>query len=314
MQTFDDYGVSFVSVTQQFNTTNSMGRLTLNILLSFAQFEREMISERTRDKMGAARRKGKFSGGPPVLGYDIVESKLVINQSEAKRVRQIFALYLQQGGLLPTIAAMRRKGWRTKRWTTKKGRTLGGRSFDKTRLHNLLTNVVYRGQVCYREVVYTGEQAAIVDAETFTEVQELLQANQNSGNVTRRESGALLKGLLYCAACGCRMSPAHTLRSGNRRYRYYVCSRAQKRGYDQCPTKSVSAGEIERTIIKQVSKALPEIDAVWETLTSQDQRNCLQQVITRIEYDRSAGTLNVVFDAEETENFIQNMETDEATS
>src|SRR4028119_2442397 len=123
MQTFDRRGVSFVSVTQQFNTTHSMGRLTLNILLSFAQFEREIISERTRDKIAAARRKGKFSGGKPRLGYDIVSApagaKLVVNEDEAAIVRGIFDLYLEHEALIPVVTALARRGWHNKRWTTR---------------------------------------------------------------------------------------------------------------------------------------------------------------------------------------------------
>src|SRR5688572_5009674 len=138
MQTFERHGVSFVSVTQQFNTTHSMGRLTLNILLSFAQFEREIISERTRDKIAGARRKGKFAGGKPVLGYDLLSSpggtKLVVNEDEAHRVRQVFALYLKHEALIPTVTELNRRGWTTKRWESRKGATKGGRLFDKTTL------------------------------------------------------------------------------------------------------------------------------------------------------------------------------------
>ena len=159
VELFDQHGVSFVSVTQQFNTTHSMGRLTLNILLSFAQFEREIISERTRDKMAATRRKGKWSGGHPVLGYDVVDRKLVINAAEAACVRQIFQLYLEHQSLISTIQELNRRGWKTKRWTIKKGGESGGRPFDKGNLHGLLTNVLYIGQVRYKDEVHPGEHA-----------------------------------------------------------------------------------------------------------------------------------------------------------
>ncbi len=172
IETFDNHGVSLVSVTQQFNTTSSMGRLTLNILLSFAQFEREIISERTRDKMSAARRKGKYVGGAPILGYDIGRdvSRLVVNESEADRVRQIFKLYLEHQSLLSTIAELDRRGWTTKRWTTKKGKERGGRPFNKNTLYRLLTNVTYLGKVRYKDEIYEGEHEAIVDPETVEEV------------------------------------------------------------------------------------------------------------------------------------------------
>jgi len=135
MEAFEKHGISFVSVTQHFNTTNSMGRLTLNILLSFAQFEREIISERIRDKIAAQRRKGKWSGGRPVLGYDVDRSagspRLVVNAAEAARVRQIFALYLQHGSLLAVVKELRDRGWKNKAWVSSRGRTFGGQPFDK---------------------------------------------------------------------------------------------------------------------------------------------------------------------------------------
>ena len=133
MEVLDKQGATFVSVTQQFNTTSSMGRLTLNVLLSFAQFEREMISERTRDKMRAARRKGKWVGGSPVMGYDVVPAggSIVVNQNEAQRVREIFMLYLEFGSLIPVVEELDRRGWRMKAWTTREGREAGGKLIAK---------------------------------------------------------------------------------------------------------------------------------------------------------------------------------------
>ena len=151
METFDKHRIAFVSVTQQFNTASSMGRLVLNVLLSFAQFEREIISERTRDKIAAARRKGKWSGGMPLLGYDLAatESKLVINSSEAEQVRTIFDLYLEHQGLISVVTELDRLGWKNKQWTTRKGVLRGGKNFTKTSLYKLLTNVVYTGRQRY---------------------------------------------------------------------------------------------------------------------------------------------------------------------
>jgi len=148
MDRFDQHSVSFVSVTQQFNTTSSLGRLTLNILLSFAQFEREIISERTRDKMGAARRKGKWVGGTPVLGYDVDPhgGRLVVNEKEAERVRDIFELYGRHRSLPAVIAELTQRGWRTKVWKSKRGRKHSGRPFTKASLTYLLTNWGCRGE------------------------------------------------------------------------------------------------------------------------------------------------------------------------
>jgi site-specific DNA recombinase len=219
MEVFEKHRVSFVAVTQQFNTATSMGRLVMNVLLSFAQFEREIISERTRDKIAAARRKGKWSGGMPVLGYDVEEQgrKLRVNPDEAERVRAIFELYREQASLLKVVQELERRGWCTKCWQTRKGHVRGGRPFNKTSVHKLLTNVAYRGMIRYKQEVHPGEHPAIVDEVLWQHVQERLQEG-GPGHSARRSSGALLQGLLYCRACACAMSPAHTTHDG-RRYR-----------------------------------------------------------------------------------------------
>ncbi|MEO2035921.1 MAG: recombinase family protein [Planctomycetaceae bacterium] len=269
IETFDNHGVSFVSVTQQFNTTSSMGRLTLNILLSFAQFEREIISERTRDKMAAARRRGKYVGGAPILGYDVDRdiSRLVANEPEADRVRQIFKLYLEHQSLLSTIAELDRRGWTTKRWTTKKGKERGGRPFNKNTLYGLLTNVTYLGKVRYKDEIYEGEHEAIVDPETFEEVQRLLRTNHRTGGArVRNQFGAILKGLLRCVPCNCSMMHSHTTKNGNKRYRYYVCINAQKRGWHNCPSKSIPAAEIERFVVDQIRAVARDPYIVTATL------------------------------------------------
>ncbi|EMI53667.1 recombinase family protein [Rhodopirellula sallentina] len=164
METFDKFGVSFVSVTQQFNTTHSMGRLTLNILLSFAQFEREIIGERIRDKIAAMRAKGKWSGGMPVLGFDVDRSgtspKLAVNATEAKQVRKIFEMYLEYRSLLPVVKRLQELGWPNKIWRTRNGRTRGGRVFDKPAVHSLLTSPLYVGKIAYKEHIYEGGRTA----------------------------------------------------------------------------------------------------------------------------------------------------------
>jgi site-specific DNA recombinase len=253
METFEKHKVSFVSVTQQFNTSTSMGRLVLNVLLSFAQFEREMISERTRDKIAAARRKGKWVGGMPLLGYNVVESKLVVDPDEAEQVRQIFGLYLEHEGLLPVVEELNSRGWLTKRWTTGKGTVRGGRVFDKNSLWYLLTNITYVGKLRYKEEVHAGEHEAIIDGELWQHVQSKLQRNGRTGGaMVRNKFGAILKGLIHCVPCGCAMSPTHATRDGTKRYRYYVCLAAQKRGWQSCPSQSIPAGEIERFVVEQI--------------------------------------------------------------
>lgn len=264
MEVFDRHNVSFVSVTQQFNTATSMGRLILNVLLSFAQFEREMISERTRDKMAAARRKGKYVGGMPVLGYDVVSSKLAVNEAEVGRVQEMFDLYLQQRSLLAVVKQLNDRGCRTKCWTTKKGHQRGGRPWDKGALHQVLTNPTYVGKVRYRDEIHKGEHEGIVDRGVFDRVQAMLTHNARARG-QRNKYGALLKGKLRCTNCDCHMS--HTYSSkGNRRYRYYVCTRATQRGWDACPAPSVPAGEIERFVVDQIKCVAHDPALIAETL------------------------------------------------
>jgi len=269
LETFERHRVSFVSVTQQFNTATSMGRLILNVLLSFAQFEREMISERTRDKMAAARRKGKYVGGRPILGYDVVDTKLVVNQDEAERVRQAFELYLQHQALLPVVKELARRGWTTKRWTTKRGAACGGQPLTKNRLYQLLTNVAYIGKVRYNGEIHQGEHQAIVDQEIFRQVQAALKRNGRGGG-ERSKHGALLRGLLRCASCGCGMVPTYTGK-GRRRYRYYVCRQAQQRGWQTCPDPTVPAGPMERFVVEQI-KCIGRDPALVAAMLAETQR------------------------------------------
>jgi site-specific DNA recombinase len=254
METFEKHKVAFVSVTQQFNTATSIGRLILNVLLSFAQFERELIAERTRDKVAATRRKGKWSGGRPLLGYDVdpCDRKLVTNKAEAVRVRAIFELFRKHEALAPVVRELSRKHWVHKRWTNRAGEICGGQLFTKVSVGRLLGNVVYIGQVRYQDEVHPGEHPALVSVELWQRVQTLLRRNgRQERTAVGNGSGALLKGLVRCLPCGCAMVPASTRRR-NHRYGYYVCAAAQKRGWDTCPTKSVAAASIEQVVVEQI--------------------------------------------------------------
>jgi len=185
MEIFERHQVNLVSITQPLNTTASLGRLTLNILLSFAQFEREMIADRTRDKMAAARRKGKWVGGTPVLGYDIAEAggKLIVNAEEARRVQAIFELYLKRRSLKATLAEIQTRQWTTKQWRSRDGEKHPGRPFTKTSLKRLLKNVLYLGQVSYQGEVHKGEQEAIVDPAVWERIQERLASEQDGKRI-----------------------------------------------------------------------------------------------------------------------------------
>ena len=257
METFERHHVSFVSVTQQFNTTHSMGRLTLNILLSFAQFEREIIGERIRDKLAAQARKGKWTGGAPVLGYDVDRSgpspRLIVNAKEAARVREIFRMYLQEGSLKRVAQELGRRGWINKRRVTRKGTRLGGRCFDAATLHCLLTNRTYLGRMRYKDEWHDGEHEAIIDQALFDKVQAQLKDNGRSGGAeVRNKYGALLRGLLRCKGCGCAMT--HTFSAKGKRHllRYYRCTKAIKFGHRVCSAGTLPAAEIERVVVDEV--------------------------------------------------------------
>src|SRR5213594_727995 len=222
VELFDGHGVSFVSVTQQFNTTTSMGRLTLNVLLSFAQFEREVTSERIRDKIAASKRKGLWVGGIAPLGYATKDRKIVVVEEEAERVRTIFRRYLQLGSLNMLMADLRERGIVTKVRSLKTGRTIGGIPFTRGPLAHFLRNRFYIGEVVFKGEVLPGEQSAIIDRELFDAVQAKLNEQRNDHSVTRDKSKSLLIGRIYDDR-GNRMSPSH-VRKGGIKYRYYLSS------------------------------------------------------------------------------------------
>jgi site-specific DNA recombinase len=221
VETLDAHSVSFVSVTQAFNTTTSMGRLTLNVLLSFAQFEREVTSERIRDKIAASKQKGMWMGGAVPLGYDAVNRKLKINAEEAKMVRLLYALYLKLGSVRALQAECHRLGLKTKERTLLDGRRIGGKALSHGHLYLILSNRLYIGRIPHKGRSYEGEHDAIIDAETWDKVQAQLAAN--AGRKRGRTSSkhpSLLAGLLFTAE-GSPFTPSHAVNHG-RRYRYYV--------------------------------------------------------------------------------------------
>lgn len=280
IEIFDRHKVAFVSVTQAFNTASSMGRLILNVLLSFAQFEREMISERTRDKMAAARRKGKWVGGMPILGYNVQNSKLVVDPIESIRVREIFELYLDLKSSLAVAKEINGRGWRKKQWTTKKGTQVGGSEFNKNAICSMLVNPTYVGKIEYKGELYPGEHQGIVDQGTFDRAQELLNVNSRiRGRTGRCKHNALLQGMLRCSACGCGMSHSFT-KKGSRLYRYYICHKAQKQGWATCPSPSLPANEIEEFVIGQIRGLGEDPSVIRDTLAQ-----------TRIQTHQQSGRL-----------------------
>jgi site-specific DNA recombinase len=282
VELFEGHGVSFVSVTQQFNTTTSMGRLTLNVLLSFAQFEREIAGERIRDKFAASRRKGMWMGGTIPLGYDVQDRKLIVNKAEAETVRFIFARYLALGCVSSLQADLDRKGVRSKQRILTSGRVLGGSSFGRGALYHLLQNRIYRGEVVHNGTAYAGAHEAIVDEELWSAVQARLSGNRTRRRRARIEGGAILGGLIFDDR-GNRMSPTYTARRGNR-YRYYI-SQALLLGKREGSRPRISADDVERLIVEQLCRRQKRDDLVADVATgvwSAETRELIQSTVDRV--------------------------------
>ena len=298
---FDRNDVTFVSVTQAFNTTTSMGRLTLNILLSFAQFEREVIGERIRDKFAASRKRGMWMGGYVPLGYAVKDRKLVINELEAAIVRTIFDRFVEGGSATALARALAAEGVRTRK----------GRLIDKGFLYKLLNNRVYVGDAVHKGTAYPGEHEAIVTRAVWDNVHAILRESPRvRAGRTRAATPALLKGLIF-GSTGCAMTPTHT-RRGDKLYRYYVSQSVLKRGADACPVGRVPAAEIEGAVVNQlrgllrapeiivgtwraarseidglteaeVREALEGLDPLWDELFPAEQTRIVQLLVERVE-------------------------------
>ena len=277
VEVFDCNGVTFVSVTQSFNTTTSMGRLTLNILLSFAQFEREVTAERIRDKVAASRKKGMWMGGVPPYGYRVENRKLLVDDESADHVRWIFSAFLEIGSCTELAREVTKRGIQTSR----------GNRIDKKYLYRMLSNRAYIGEAVHKGDSYPGEHDAIVDRETWDKVHAILQESPRKRAArTRADTPALLKGLLF-GPDGAAFSPTHT-RKGGKLYRYYVSQTVLKHGAGACPIGRVPAGEIETAVIDQLRAVFrqPEIVAgTWKAartyadgITEADARAALQQL------------------------------------
>ena len=254
VELFDAQRVSFVSVTQQFNTTSSMGRLTLNVLLSFAQFEREVTGERIRDKIAASKKKGMWMGGNVPLGYDASERMLVINPAEAETVRRIFALYRELGCVRRVKEEADHLGLRTKCSATANGTERGGKPFSRGHLYALLSNPIYTGQIAHKGKLHPGQQPALIDDESWSTVRNRLA--DNTRDHRRRGKAAelsLLAGLLVDAR-GERLTPSHAVKKG-RRYRYYVSAALiTDAGKDRAQGWRLAAREIEEAVIRNLGR------------------------------------------------------------
>jgi site-specific DNA recombinase len=301
VEVFDRNSVTFVSVTQSFNTTTSMGRLTLNILLSFAQFEREVIGERIRDKFAASRKKGMWMGGFIPLGYDVKDRKLTVNSAEAATVRMMFERFVRMGSATALVHALRAEGIRGKR----------GKLVDKGYVYKLLNNRVYVGDAVHKGTPYPGEHQAIIDRTLWDRVHAILRESPRKRAAhTRAQTPSLLKGLIF-GPTGRAMTPAHT-RKGGKLYRYYVSTDVLKRDADSCSVRRVPAAEIESAVVDQlrgllrapeiivrtwraarrsmdgvseadVREALERLDPIWDELFPAEQARIVQLLVERVE-------------------------------
>jgi DNA invertase Pin-like site-specific DNA recombinase len=248
VEQFDKQGISFVSVTQQFNTTTSMGRLTLNVLLSFAQFEREVTGERIRDKIAASKRKGMWMGGVVPLGYDLEDRHLVLNPAEADRVKEIYRNYLKLGCVTKLQAYLEQQGILSKKRMSRTGRASGGASYSRGALYLILHNRIYLGEIKHKAAFFPGQHPAIIDQKLWDQVQLKFQSNlQAARKRPRATEQSLLIGLLYDEQ-GNRFTPSHATKKG-RRYRYYVSQAVVKNpGSRHNGPVRIPASEIEELV------------------------------------------------------------------
>ncbi|MCZ8147795.1 MAG: recombinase family protein [Roseomonas sp.] len=254
VETFEAHDVTFVAITQSLNTTTSMGRLTLNMLLSFAQYERELVGERVRDKIAASRARGMWMGGPVPLGYRVENRKLLVDEASAATVRRVFEGFAEIGSGSRVLPVLHAEGLLTKT----------GRPFDKGALYKLLANRVYLGEAVHKGTAYPGEHDAIVPRELWDRVHGVLQGSpRDRASKSRATAAALLRGLLF-GPDGRAMSPTHT-RKGGRLYRYYVSQAVLQGGANDAPHRRLPAGEIEGLVMAQVRALLRQPEVVVGT-------------------------------------------------
>ncbi len=252
VEVFERYGVSFVSVTQQFNTTTSMGRLMLNILLSFAQFEREVTGERIRDKIAASKRKGMWMGGIPPIGYDVQNRRLVPNEREAKTVKHLFKRFVEIGSTTKMVKELKLDGVTSKAWTTQDGRVRAGKPIDKSIIYKILNNRTYLGELRHKDKWYQAEHPPIIDRQTWDDVHAILSINTRTrANNTRSTVSYLLKGIVF-GNDGRALSPWHMTKKNGRRYRYYLPQRDAKEHAGASGLPRLPAAELESAVLEHL--------------------------------------------------------------
>ena len=262
---FDEYDVSFVSVTQHFNTKDSMGRLTLNILFSFAQFEREVIGERIRDKFAASKKKGIFMGGIVPLGYKSIDRKLRVIPEEAKQVQEIYNRFVETKSVMGVVDELNEKGYVTQRYISGTNKAHGGKPLSRPYIHRILTNPLYLGVINHKGELYPGQHEAIISKGLWDKAQAILKTDRRKrAGYSRNDNPVLLRGLIKCGCCNSTMSPSNT-KQKNRRYRYYVANKAINQGYKQCDIGQLPASEIEAVVVGYIRQCLQDPKVIART-------------------------------------------------
>ena len=283
VEILDGHGASFVSVTQQFNTTTSMGRLTLNVLLSFAQFEREVTGERIRDKIAASKRKGMWMGGTTPFGYDVKDRQLVVNEGEAETVRMIYQRYLGLGCVSALAIDLRDRGVVSKVKVSRRGKSHGGQPFGRGALYHLLQNPLYLGKVLHKGEAHVGQHAAILPQALWDQVQQTLASHRILRRQPRAAGLQLLTGRIRDER-GNAMVPSHVRKANGQRYRYYVSQPLTAGGTDdRIAIGRISAGAIETLVVAEIRQRLParEIQR-WDTLAPSVQVQRLRELVASV--------------------------------
>ena len=342
VEVFERQGVSFVSVTQQFNTTTSMGRLMLNVLLSFAQFEREVTGERIRDKIAASKRKGMWMGGVPPLGYDVENRRLVPNPQEAKLIRHIFTRFVELGSSTKLVKELKLDGVTSKAWTTQDGKVREGKPIDKGLVYKLLGNRTYLGELRHKEQWYQAEHLPIVDQTVWDSVHAILATNGRSrANATRATTPFLLKGIVF-GHDGRALTPWHsTKKTTGKRYRYYLPMRDLKEHAGASGLPRMPAAELESAVLDQlrnilrapnllsdlvpqakkldptldeakVTVAMTRLDLIWDQLFPAEQTRIVKLLIEKVIV--SPSDLEVRLRANGIEQLVQELQADRAST
>ena len=295
MDVLDASEASFAAVTQHFNTTTSMGRLTLNVLLSFAQFEREVTGERIRDKIAASKKKGMWTGGPPMLGYDIVDKKLIVNQKEAKQVCTIFEEYLKPGNVTDLVVELDNKRIRSKRWVSKSGKKRGGARLISGTLYKILQNPVYNGKVRHKVSAVEGRHEAIVSNDIWEAVQAQLATNRKSkADVKSSDQPRVLKNKIFDSA-GNLMRPTYAVKNGNRRYPYYVSApMVGNRKLNSVQVSRVPAESVEELILDRLRTIEQTSELPVETIQEAVERVTIYTDLIELRFKLSVPNLDVL--------------------